>query len=695
MRRKRRSWITKKAITSPMYEVTELKNPQMPFSAPNDAEHSDGVDISTDQGLLRTSELSTGPKLIVLIALRHPEFPNLILHGRRVDNNKWSVPGGHIDPGERPVEGAFREFIEETGVPLVAAEYIGCYEIAARNLELYLFEGNGPKPNVWDLANPFSDPDAEFSAFQYIDPRTTSFELHAGKDDNVVSLWLDRTEGITVEGFGNSLRDLTTERQASAKDQVPGGLADKSQPSDFDPKQLEKGVKVEKEHTDDPALAEEIAMDHLFEDPKYYDKLETIEGQQAPDLGLNKRTVDSLGDARKDENFFEDRDMVLGSKPYDSNGTSPADDMRESLGDEMIVQYATMDQSVGIGLKEHNDRADVDLLNSRTIQTPILLFLLMLIGSCATLSPIQDPMPAPAALNVFTLETNACGASGIGTTACVVRRGTKAPDKAIQIRVPRTNTQSLAATIQAVSTECGYEQVLSGVPGSVVSIPLVDVVGNAPFVKSCALYITLVPQWDKQAEFTFPVGVLRGRVLVLALDYPSATLRSGSPLPEVGFARVQSRVFDTQTAKGVQVEVGSSKIGQVVVEGCGVSKTIPYMDHKPMVEIPQIEKSCTIFGTVQRVDAQGDLSFAIAVEALPEKYLKLRPPVIVGYTVESDPAVSAMDYGAGVLPGGKQTVPRSKRESIREQPIDLRQITTSGRTSWSRIEEGVLVWTLQ
>ena len=61
------------------------------------------------------------------------------------------------------------------------------------------------------------------------------------------------------------------------QDQLPGGLADKRKPSDFDPAALKKGIKVEMEHTDDPAKAEEIAMDHLTEDPKYYDKLQKME----------------------------------------------------------------------------------------------------------------------------------------------------------------------------------------------------------------------------------------------------------------------------------------------------------------------------------------------------------------------------------------------------------------------------------
>ena len=72
-----------------------------------------------------------------------------------------------------------------------------------------------------------------------------------------------------------------------SEDKIPGGLAQgKDLPEiankhkvDIDDltKQYQKGIKVEMEHTTDREVACEIAMDHLFEDPKYYDKLETIE----------------------------------------------------------------------------------------------------------------------------------------------------------------------------------------------------------------------------------------------------------------------------------------------------------------------------------------------------------------------------------------------------------------------------------
>jgi len=61
------------------------------------------------------------------------------------------------------------------------------------------------------------------------------------------------------------------------KDKIPGGLADKKKPSDFNPKSLKAGMKIESEHTSNKAIAKEISMDHLTEDSKYYKKLKTIE----------------------------------------------------------------------------------------------------------------------------------------------------------------------------------------------------------------------------------------------------------------------------------------------------------------------------------------------------------------------------------------------------------------------------------
>lgn len=54
---------------------------------------------------------------------------------------------------------------------------------------------------------------------------------------------------------------------------VKGGRGDKLKPSDVDQNELKMGISHEMEHTKDKQIAQEIALDHLSEDPKYYTNL--------------------------------------------------------------------------------------------------------------------------------------------------------------------------------------------------------------------------------------------------------------------------------------------------------------------------------------------------------------------------------------------------------------------------------------
>jgi hypothetical protein len=86
------------------------------------------------------------------------------------------------------------------------------------------------------------------------------------------------------------------------EDKIPGGLAKGMTLNDIAKKHnisvdtivkdLKKGMKVEMEHTTDVNVAKEIAFDHLFEDPKYYDKLSKIENiNEGPTKGLYGGTI--------------------------------------------------------------------------------------------------------------------------------------------------------------------------------------------------------------------------------------------------------------------------------------------------------------------------------------------------------------------------------------------------------------------
>jgi hypothetical protein len=103
-------------------------------------------------------------------------------------------------------------------------------------------------------------------------------------------------------------------------DMIPGGLAsgktliDLAKKYDekgyYDPKQyaaeyikpkLMKGIKVEMEHTTDVRIATEIAMDHLWEDINYYEKLAKIE-------------TDNIAEASGNGAFYNDGNATTGTQ---------------------------------------------------------------------------------------------------------------------------------------------------------------------------------------------------------------------------------------------------------------------------------------------------------------------------------------------------------------------------------------------
>lgn len=82
---------------------------------------------------------------------------------------------------------------------------------------------------------------------------------------------------------------------------IKGGLADKMSLEDIArkhsvfigtiEKELELGIKVEKEHSDDPKKAREIAMDHLVELPDYYSRLDKMEKEAGKEIESKEQTM--------------------------------------------------------------------------------------------------------------------------------------------------------------------------------------------------------------------------------------------------------------------------------------------------------------------------------------------------------------------------------------------------------------------
>ncbi len=57
----------------------------------------------------------------------------LIRRGHNPFRGWWALPGGYVDPDERPLAAALRELREETGIRLATADPVGVYDTPGRD----------------------------------------------------------------------------------------------------------------------------------------------------------------------------------------------------------------------------------------------------------------------------------------------------------------------------------------------------------------------------------------------------------------------------------------------------------------------------------------------------------------------------------------------------------------------------------
>ena len=69
------------------------------------------IGTKTNRSLVKNAEELR--KEVSTVAVMHN---GKMLMGKRRDNGKWTAPGGHLEKGEKPLDGAVRELYEESGI---------------------------------------------------------------------------------------------------------------------------------------------------------------------------------------------------------------------------------------------------------------------------------------------------------------------------------------------------------------------------------------------------------------------------------------------------------------------------------------------------------------------------------------------------------------------------------------------------
>jgi len=113
-----------------------------------------------------------------------------ILFGRRKDNGKYTVAGGHIKKGENPYNGMTRELKEETGLDALDLKMIKASYCKGKIIYLFKILVD-PKQEI----DPNGDPDEECEFWSYMDPNDAVHNLHVKAEDNIVlKYWAYETD---------------------------------------------------------------------------------------------------------------------------------------------------------------------------------------------------------------------------------------------------------------------------------------------------------------------------------------------------------------------------------------------------------------------------------------------------------------------------------------------------------------------
>ncbi len=113
------------------------------------------------------------------------------------------------------------------------------------------------------------------------------------------------------------------------EDKLPGGLSDTKSPGDFSASALSAGRKAESEHTGNKHLQTEISMDHLTEDPQYYNKLRKMEKSAMLNAVMMAGFSDEFGEIAKEGGLKEILlKEIPGTKPWLINPGATGSSMR-------------------------------------------------------------------------------------------------------------------------------------------------------------------------------------------------------------------------------------------------------------------------------------------------------------------------------------------------------------------------------
>lgn len=231
----------------------------------------------------------------------------------------WEFPGGHVEPGEDPLESAKREWAEEVGCPVPDGDAIGMWQSEDGSYCGY----------VWRIASeaevPFGERD---SVTNPDDPDGDALEA--------IAWW----EADHIDD-NPALREELKPQVADVVSVLPGSAPEEKAQDGVD--EFDEGLEVESaEHFEslggDVDAIANVVRDHLSEDPRYYSKVLAEEGGE--EEKLDPASPAKLDRAKVKGNAPDAEELAEEASPKPAYGVAPDAPLADPDGEKQYLNLS-------------------------------------------------------------------------------------------------------------------------------------------------------------------------------------------------------------------------------------------------------------------------------------------------------------------------------------------------------------------
>lgn len=211
---------------------TKFLNGWMPEDLQKTAAVGHGAGLGSPEQIVGGSTISkSSPRQIASVAVFKD---GKMLMGKRRDNDKWTMPGGHLDKDEHPHDGARRELKEEAGIDSDKLEHLGTMDlddVKGLPLRVHSYRYDIPNDATTTMRD---DPDKEVHRWHWIDTKEGLSKdvlqnLHSPKNVTLRLLGLqewgmDKNEKIEILVKSREKLELMKSRLAKMREEVRQSL---------------------------------------------------------------------------------------------------------------------------------------------------------------------------------------------------------------------------------------------------------------------------------------------------------------------------------------------------------------------------------------------------------------------------------------------------------------------------------------